>query len=49
MKKMTIDKEIEQKIIDDLEILGTKIRKSDKVNGKDDAIDAYKKAIKLLK
>lgn len=46
---MTIDKEYEKKILESLDMLGENIKKSDKVNGKNEALDAYKIAKKLIK
>ena len=46
---MTIDKELEKKILADLDRLGEKIKKNDKVNGKKEALEAYKKVRKILK
>ena len=44
-----MDKELEKKMLEDLDRLGESIKKSDKVNGKVEALDAYKKIRKLLK
>ena len=45
----TMDKKFEKEILENLDELGEKLKKNDKVNGKKEALDAYKKAGKLLK
>ena len=37
-----MDKELEKKMLENLDMLGEKIKKSDKVNGKAEALEAYK-------
>ena len=44
-----MDKELEKKMLEDLDRLGEEIKKSDKIKDKKEALDAYKKARKLLK
>jgi len=46
---MTTKDEFEKKILENLDMLGENIKKSDKVKGRAEAYDAYKKARKLLK
>jgi len=46
---MTIDKEFEKKILKNLDELDENIKKSNKINGKSEAVDAYKIVRKLLK
>ena len=46
---MTIDKEYEKKILESLDMLGENIKKSNKINGKNEALAAYKKAREYFK
>ena len=45
---MTTKKELKKEILGNLDILGKKVKIGDKVNGKAEAYDAYKKAKELL-
>ena len=45
---MDEDKRFEKELLDSLDILGEKIKKSNSNNNKDEALSAYKKAKKLL-
>ena len=46
---MTTKKELKKEILENLDILGKKVKISDKVNGKAGAYDAYKKTKELLR
>ena len=45
---MITKKEFEKEILESLDILGKKVKKSDNINGKAEAYDSYKKAKELL-
>jgi len=48
MEKMTTDKEFERRILESLDELAEKIKESDKIKGKSEALAAYNRARKLL-
>ena len=44
-----MDKELEKEILEDLDRLGEKIKKSDKIKDKKEVLEAYKKIRKIFK